>query len=403
MSPELSRRLLLALGLGSVMQPAEAEEYDLEDHLSGILAEAVIAGRVVGAVFVVLKDGAELHGDIAGTLDREGDIPVRRDTIFRIASMTKPIVSAAALSLVDRGKLALDDAVTRTLPDFRPRLPDGTRPAITIRQLLTHTAGLSYGFMQPPGNAYERAGVSDGLDQPELTLAENLARLASVPLLHPPGTAFSYSLATDVLGAVLERAADRPLPDIVAERITRPLGMVDTQFAPPDPARLAKPYTSTGCPLRPIGSPDQVPSEEGGFIRFDPRRALTASAYPSGGGGMVGTADDYLRFLEAIRKGGSPILKPETTRLMVTDAIPDLTIPNEAPGVGFGLGFGVVRDRATSQRPLSEGAFEWGGAWGTKFWVDPARGLSVVLMTNTTREGVDGKLPTDLRDALWAA
>ncbi len=374
----------------------------MEDRLSGILADAVREGRVVGAVFVVLKDGAELHGDIAGTLDRERAIAMRRDTVFRIASMTKPIVSAAALSLVEAGKLSLDEPVTRTLPEFRPKLPDGSAPAITIRHLLTHTAGLSYGFMQPPGNAYERAGVSDGLDHPELSLEENLRRLASVPLLHPPGSAFSYSLATDVLGAVLQRAADAPLPEVVAARITRRLGMADTQFAPPDPARLAKPYTNTAGPLRPMGSPDAIPSEDGGLIRYDPRRALAPGAYPSGGGGMVGTADDYLRFLEALRTGGGGILRSETTRAMLADAIPGLTIPGEAAGFGFGLGVGVVRDRATAQRPLPAGAFEWGGAWGTRFWVDPQWGLSVVLMTNTTREGVDGRLPNDLRDAVWA-
>ena len=403
MRPSLSRRLLLALGIGAGVGAAGAQELEMEDRLSGILANAVREGRVVGAVFVVLKGGGELHGDVAGLADREREVPIRRDSIFRIASMTKPIVSAAALALVDEGRLALEEPVTRTLPAFRPRLADGSTPVITIRQLLTHTAGLSYGFLQPPGNAYERAGVSDGLDQPALTLEANLGRLASVPLLHAPGSAFSYSLATDVLGAVLQRAADAPLEHVVATRVTGPLGMQDTHFAPPDPARLAKPYTGTAGPLRPLASPDAIPSAEGGLIRYDPSRALAPTAYPSGGGGMVGTADDYLRFLEALRSGGAPILRPQTARLMLSDAIPGLTIPGEAPGFGFGFGVGVVRESAAAQRPMPPGAFEWGGAWGTRFWVDPVRGLSVVLMTNTTREGVDGRLPTDLRDAVWAS
>ena len=402
----LPRRLLLALGLAPgtaavAASPTRGPAPDLEDALSSILADAVLQGRVVGAVFVVLKHGAELHGDIAGSADREQDVATRRDTIFRLASMTKPIVSAAALALTEEGRLSLEDPVTRWLPAFAPRLPDASRPTITVRHLLTHTAGLGYGFLLPPDNAYARAGVSDGLDQPALSLDENLRRLASVPLLHAPGAAFSYSLATDVLGAVVQAAADAPLPEVVAARVTRKLGMTDTGFAPPDPGRLAKPYTDAGGRLRPVGSPDAIPSATGGVIRADSRRALAPGAYPSGGAGMVGTADDYLRFLEALRTGGAPILRPETTRLMLADAIAGLTIPDEARGFGFGLGVGVVRDRATSARPMPTGAWEWGGAWGTKFWVDPTGAMSVVLLTNTTREGVDGRLPADLRDAVW--
>lgn len=316
--------------------------------------------------------------------------------------MTKAIVSTAALALCERNKLRLEDPVTRWLPDFTPALADGSRPEITLHHLLTHSAGLGYCFTEPLDGAFHRLGISDGLDASKRSLKQNLALIAQAPLAYPPGSAWAYSIATDVLGAVLQRAADAPLPEVVAARITRRLGMADTQFAPPDPARLAKPYTNTAGPLRPMGSPDAIPSEDGGLIRYDPRRALAPGAYPSGGGGMVGTADDYLRFLEALRTGGGGILRSETTRAMLADAIPGLTIPGEAAGFGFGLGVGVVRDRATAQRPLPAGAFEWGGAWGTRFWVDPQWGLSVVLMTNTTREGVDGRLPNDLRDAVWA-
>jgi len=160
------------------------------------------------------------------------------DAVFRLASITKPVVTVSAMRLVEQRRLRLEDPVTRWLPDFTPRLPDGTAPVITLAQLMTHTAGLSYRFLEPPDSPYHRLDVSDGLDQPGLSLAENLDRLVQAPLAYQPGTAWRYSLRIDVLGAVMEAATGQSLPEVVAELVTSPLGLGDLSFAVTDPARL---------------------------------------------------------------------------------------------------------------------------------------------------------------------
>jgi CubicO group peptidase (beta-lactamase class C family) len=166
---------------------------------------------------------------------------VRDDTVFRLASMSKPIVSVAALALIDQGKLSLDDPVTKWLPDFRPRLADGREPVITVRHLITHTSGLGYKFLEAADGPYHKAEVSDGIAEPGLTAAVNLERLASVPLLFEPGTSWSYGLSIDVLGEVIARAGGRTLPELVEQLVTGPLAMTDTRFTVTDRGRLAWP------------------------------------------------------------------------------------------------------------------------------------------------------------------
>ena len=157
-------------------------------------------------------------------------MPVREDTVFRFASLTKPIVSVAALALIERGRLSLDSPVTDWIPWFRPKFGDGAEPVITVRHLMTHTSGLTYGFMELPDSRFHQAGVSDGLDQPGLSMEENLRRIASVPLNHTPGRRWNYSVATDVLGEVIARCAGMTLPDLVERLVTGPLGMRHTSF-----------------------------------------------------------------------------------------------------------------------------------------------------------------------------
>jgi CubicO group peptidase (beta-lactamase class C family) len=164
------------------------EDSVFADRLNQVIDRALSENRIIGTAILAARDGNVVFSRAAGLADRASGRPVRGDTVFRLASMTKPIVSAATLVLVERGKIQLDDPVTRWLPNFRPALPDGRQPTITVRHLLTHTAGLNYGFKEAANGPYHRAHVSDGLDQPGLSIDENLRRLASVPLLHPPGT-----------------------------------------------------------------------------------------------------------------------------------------------------------------------------------------------------------------------
>jgi len=187
--------------------------------LDGVLRQQ----RLVGAVVLVRHGGQEVYRRAAGLLDREAGMPMRDDALFRLASVSKPIVSTAALALVGQQRLGLDDRVTRWLPYFAPRQPDGSVAPITVRHLLTHTAGLDYGFFQPPGGAYARAGVSDGMDASRISLEDNLRRLATVPLAYAPGTRWAYSIATDVLGAVIEAVTGLPLAQAVQQLVTAPL------------------------------------------------------------------------------------------------------------------------------------------------------------------------------------
>lgn len=214
-----------------------------------LLDRALAEQRLVGAVILIQRDGRPFYEKAVGFADREAGAPMRADTVFRLASMTKPVVSAAILACAEAGLLSIDDPVTRFLPQFTPLGPQGdAAPPITLRHLLTHTAGLAYGFLQPGESAYHQAGISDGIDRPGISLAENLRRLARLRLDFAPGEAWQYSLATDVLGAVLAEATGQPLPQVVAERITGPLGMADSGFLAA--ARRAWPHPMQTRPRR---------------------------------------------------------------------------------------------------------------------------------------------------------
>jgi len=321
------------------------------------------------------------------------------DTIFRLASVTKPLVSAAAMHLVEQGRLGLDDPVSRWLPDFNPKLADGTTPVITVSQLLNHTAGLSYGFLESTRGPYRTAGVSDGLGEPEISFAENLKRIASVPLSYPPGKGWQYSMATDVLGAVLEQASGQILPGLVREAVTGPLGLTDTEFSVTDIKRLPAAYQD-GSP-QPLRMVDKATITSGNSTAlFDVRRILDSHAYPSGGAGMAGTAGDVARFLETIRQGGAPILSAHSVQLMVTDHVGAM-VQTQDPGWGFGYGWAVLNEPALTGTPQSRGTFGWGGAYGHSWFVDPQQKLTVVALTNTAYEGMSGLFTHQLRDAVY--
>ncbi|AGC48716.1 beta-lactamase [Myxococcus stipitatus DSM 14675] len=370
--------------------------------MDAVIDKALQEQRIVGTVVVVVKDGQVIYRRAAGYSDREARTPMREDAVFRLASMTKPLVSTTALALVDQGKLSLEDPVTRYLPTFRPRLADGREPIITVRHLLTHSSGLMYGFQHAPGEGYPKAGISDGLDNPQgLTLEENLRRLSSVPLAFEPGARWHYSLSTDVLGAVVARAGGAALPQVVEKLVTQPLKMKDTGFSVKDASRLAVPYSDgKPAPVR-MGQAHGVPFGEG-VVQFAPDRVLNPSAFPSGGAGMVGTADDFARFLEALRQGGAPVLKKSTAQqLGVVQRGPEAQ--TQGPGWGWGLLSAVLVDPAPTHSPQSAGTWQWGGAYGHNWFVDAKKNLTVVAMTNTAFEGMNGPFTFEVRDAAYAS
>lgn len=371
--------------------------------LDAAIDAALDQRRLVGAVVLVRHRGDELFRRAAGWADRERGIAMRDDALFRLASVTKPIVAAATLALAQRGVVDLDTPVTRWLPEFRPRLPDGDAPDLTLRQLLSHQSGLGYRFLDATDDGpHARAGVSDGMDAGDITLAENLRRIARVPLQFEPGTGWFYSLGVDVAGGVLEAATGRSLQDIVRETVTGPLGMDDTAFHARETARLAVPYVSDTPAPHPLAEGEVVPVyPDTAGIRFSLARALDAHAFPSGGAGMVGSADDLMRFLETLRGGGTPILGPAGVAQMARNHTGPLG-PPDAPGWGYGLGFSVLHDPVPTGTPESVGTWRWGGAYGHSWFVDPARELSVVALTNTLYEGMHGAFVNELRDAVYA-
>jgi CubicO group peptidase (beta-lactamase class C family) len=375
-----------------------AADSGLKPRLDAVIERAVAEERIVGAVVLVAADGRRVYARAAGFADRETGRAMTADTIFRLASVTKPIVSVAALALAEAGLMRLDDPVTRFLPDFRPQLPDGRAPTITIRHLMTHTAGLSYGFGEAPDGPYRRAGVSDGLAEPGLSMAENLARIVSAPLLFEPGTAWRYSVATDVLGAAMAAAAGLPLPAVVERLVTAPLGMVDTAFSVRDAERLAVPYADAEPRPARMGEPHVLPFE-GGALVYSPARAFDPASFPSGGAGMVGTAGDVMTLLEAVRTGGAPVIGPASVAALTTNAIGDLDLGE--PGAGFGLGVSVLKDPPPAGTPQPPGTWQWGGVYGHSWFVDPKRGVTVVILTNTAVAGMAGAFPEAVRDAVY--
>jgi CubicO group peptidase (beta-lactamase class C family) len=243
--------------------------------------------------------------------------------------------------------------------------------------------------------------VSDGLDQPGLSIRENLRRLASVPLWFEPGTSFEYSLALDVIGEVLARVEGKPLDAVIAALVTEPLEMQDTAFTVRDSKRLAAPYIdATPAPAR-MRDQQILPFPPGAGILFAPDRIFDPNSYPSGGAGMAGTAGDFLLFLETLRHGGSPVLRSETVASMTTNQIGDFMIDPDRPGWGFGFGASILKDPFIAQTPQSAGTYAWGGVYGHSWFVDPQLQLSVVVLTNTTTEGMSGVFSVAVRDAIY--
>jgi CubicO group peptidase (beta-lactamase class C family) len=374
-------------------------------RIPAALRAAVARGDVAGAVALVARDGRIVALDSAGVATLGGTRPAGARTLFRIASMTKPVTSVAAMMLVEEGRLALTDPVSKYLPEFAraqvavvERDSAGkvvgsrtvaARRRMTVRDLLTHRSGITYGFIDagPVGEGYRRAGVSDGVGAGGTTLAENVRRLAEQPLVAEPGTRWQYGLSTDVLGRVVEVAAGMPLDRFVRERIFQPLGMHDTGFFVEDARadRLSGLHVMLRDTLRAV--PDTGASFDGGRLRFPGGEALRGSrTYFSGGAGLVSTIGDYARFAQMLLDGGAldgvRLLSPKTLELMTASATGDLPPDAVGAGRGFGLGFGILTDLGAAGQLGSEGTFGWSGIFGTDFWVDPRERMIGVLMVN---------------------
>ncbi|WP_339305190.1 serine hydrolase domain-containing protein [Paenibacillus sp. FSL L8-0435] len=376
----------------------------LHNYVDEAIDRALSEKRIVGTVVQVALGGELIYSRAAGFADREQKRTMSENALFRLASVTKPIVSTAALALISQGKLSLHDPVTRWLPAFRPKLANGQDALISVHQLMTHTAGLTYRFFQEDQGTYELAGVSDGMDCSEMSLEENLQRLASAPLLYEPGNMWRYSIATDVLGAVIEKVTGMSLRKAVRTLVTLPLHMTDTDFVAVDSERLTAAYANGSEKPRLLHKElEQIPFIEGtaGF-RLSPNRANRTSAYLSGGAGMVGSTGDFLTLLEALRQGGQPLLTEAVAAEMSTNQIGDLVMPYW-PGRGFGLGFTVLKDPVAAGTPESPGTWRMGGTYGHSWFVDPKEELSVAAFTNTALEGMSGQYTTDICDAIYAS
>ncbi|NBH03130.1 serine hydrolase domain-containing protein [Amycolatopsis sp. SID8362] len=378
------------------VDPAEAGfDADRLTRLDAHFDRYVEDGRLPGWLAVVSRHGRIVHVGRGGHRDVEADLPVETDTLWRIFSMTKPITSVAAMMLVEEGLLELDDPISRWLPEFAsPRvyvkgsaLAPFTEPAtapIRVWHLLTHTAGLTYGFHHghPVDAIYRAAGFEWGTP-PGADLAECTRQWAALPLLFQPGAEWNYSIATDVLGRLVEVVSGLPLDEFFSSRIFTPLGMTDTDFVATSVSRLAALYV-------------RDPSS-GRAVRND-AFGRTGTSRPdclSGGGGLVSSAGDYWRFTEMLLRGGEldgvRLLSPRTVSLMASNHLPghvDLEafgrpLFAEMPfdGHGFGLGFSVLEDPVKARTLSSAGEFAWGGAASTAFWVDPDEDLTVGFYT----------------------
>jgi CubicO group peptidase (beta-lactamase class C family) len=374
-----------------------SRDVDLSARLNGAIDRALEERRIVGTVILVARGGDIVFGRAAGFADREVGRAMKDDCIFLLSSVAKPIVTAAALRLVENGRMGLGDSVRRWLPEFKPRLADGRVPEITIRHLLSHSAGLTYVFMEPADGPYHRLRISNGFDRTDADLDEIVRRISAAPLGYEPGTGWGYSMAIDVLGSVIEKATLQPLPQAVGELVLNPLEMKDTGFTVVDTRRLVVHYADGKPEPRRMADDDRVNFFDRP-VAFSPARLLDPKAFPSGGAGMAGTASDVVKFLESVRTGG--LLQPETRSAMF-QVQARTREQAEGPGWEFGFGGAVLVDPKAAGTPQVPGTLQWNGAYGHKWFIDPTNELTVVALTNTTFEGMVGRYTLDVRNAVY--
>jgi CubicO group peptidase (beta-lactamase class C family) len=394
-----------------MMTPAGFSDERLS-RIPRFLEAQVDAGRLPGALTLIWQRGRIAHSSMVGQMDRERAIAMRTDAIFRLYSMTKPVTAVALLMLMEEGRIALDDPVARFIPQFANlKVQGGEAPkrAMTVLDLLRHTAGFTYGFHnRTPIDAQYRAQRIAEFDT-EGGLAAMIAQLEKLPLEYSPGEAWIYSVAIDVAGYLVERVTGQSYGAFVRENILLPLRMVDTDFQ----VAASKRDRFAACYILKDGKLD---------LFDDPQNSpwFASPKLESGGGGLVGTADDYLRFCRMLlNKGeleGVRLLSPKTVQLMTSNHLPgsaeiaDLSpVPdafNESGyrGIGFGLGVAVTLDPAKVGIPGTAGEFAWGGMASTAFFVDPKEDMAVVFMTQAIVDtGRRVRLRRDLRSLIYGA
>jgi len=386
--------VLLAGSLGAEPLPvAKPEQVGMSsqrlERVGQVFKAQIAKERFPGAVVLIARKGKIAYFETFGQRDPVAGAPMSKDAIFRLYSMTKPFASVAAMMLVEDGKLTLADPISKYLPplaNLQVAVPkqeaDGKttytlvpaeRP-ITVQDLLRHTSGFVYGN-NTPNLRVKEAYLATGVDWRDVTPAEQIERLSKVPLAHQPGTAWEYSLSTDVLGRVVEAASGMTLGAFLAERLFAPLKMTDTAFLVPKNkvGRLAQPFAIDKETGKPITLLD----------------VTVAQKNDAGGAGSAATTGDYARFCQMLLNGGKldgvRILSRATVAYMTADHLDTIkpAIPTLQPGYGFGLGFAVRKGAGVNNTIGSAGEYNWGGAAGTGFWVDPKEQLVAIMMTQT--------------------
>ncbi len=388
------------------------------DHIGAVGRRYVDGGKLPCSVVQIADASGVVYQDAYGWADVEEQRPIAHDSVFRIYSMTKPITSIVLMQLFEEGRLLLDDAVEKHLPDMaNPTVMTGgtadepeTRPAsrsIMLRDLLSHTSGLTYGFMQQNAldERYRRQGLGD-FTTPDYSLQEGIRRIGQEPLLFDPGTSWNYSMSTDVCGAVIEAVTGQTLAQAMSERVLEPLGMTDTGFSVPEQA--ADRFTSLYACL-PTGDLTRID-------KFAASSYLRPPAFLSGGGGLVGTIDDYQKFCSMLRAGGmgngQRIIGRHTLEYMASNHLPGGKLLNDLgqslfsevsmQGQGFGLGFSTVEAPSAMSCLSARGEFAWGGAASTVFWVDPLHEITAIFMTQLLPSSTYPLRPA-LRNAVYQA
>tara|TARA_R110002110_G_scaffold330339_1_gene541595 strand:- start:12354 stop:13541 length:1188 start_codon:yes stop_codon:yes gene_type:complete len=364
----------------------------ISDHLSQRYVEP---GKIPGSVTLVARDGRPCFLDVRGQRDLERGTQMTADTIFRIYSMSKPVTSVALMTLYERGLFSLEDPVHRFIPEFSnlgvykagsfPLFEtQPCRAPMTVRDLLMHTSGLTYDFLRATNIDYAYRKMAVGLPQPGYTLQNMIDQLAQLPLEFEPGTRWNYSVATDVIGHLIEVISGQSLPDYLRNALFEPLGMTDTSFN--IESRNLPRFAS--CYERNL-SKELVLHDDGQSSHFKDR------SFYSGGGGLLSTVADYYRFSQMLLNGGTldgaRVIGSRTLDFMTCNHLPgkvdlaDFALGSFSEtsydGVGFGLGFATKEDLARNANPASVGSYFWGGLASTLFWVDPVEDLVVVFMT----------------------
>jgi CubicO group peptidase (beta-lactamase class C family) len=402
----LAASLAFAQGLPTASPEAVGLSSARLARVTELVKGEIAKGRYPGAVALVARHGKVAYFEALGQRDPQSGAPMTKDAIFRLYSMTKPFASVAVMTLVEDGKILLNDPVSKYLPKLKglqvsvPRVDPQTGrvsyalvPAereITIQDLLRHTSGLVYGVFTSHAGVKE-AYAKEGVDWENVTPAEQVERLARVPLAHQPGSAWEYGLSTDVLGRVVEAVSGATLGQFLQERLFAPLKMTDTAFLVPNgkAARLAQPFAK-----------DPVSGDAVKLLDV-----TVAQKNDAGGAGSAGTVADYARFSQMLLNGGQlervRILGRATVAQMTSDHLGahlgDIRVasPILARGYGFGLGFAVRKETGLNWVTGSAGEYRWGGAAGTAFWVDPKEQMIVVWMTQAQpgpRRGEDRDL-----------